>query len=105
MQSAVVIAIIVAIGSLSSVALALTGRAVSVLTLFGLAAATIFAVFLVTIARAEGPAILIVAVITGISGLALVVTPSALLLLDRYQANRNKATEQGDEPRGDESRT
>ena len=92
MQSAVVIAIIVAIGSLSSVALALTGRAVSVLTLFGLASATIFAVFLVTIARAEGPAILIVAIITGISGLALVVTPSALLLLDRYQANRNKGT-------------
>ncbi len=99
METAVILTIIVAVASLFSVLGAALGRNVTTLTLFGFAGATVCSAFLVTISRADGPVLLIVPIILGISGVALIVTPAALLLWEKFEGRRVSRPDRAVEPK------
>ena len=102
MATTVIITLLVAAGSLTAVVFAWLGRPSSPITLFGLAAASVLAAFLAVIAKAEGPVLLIAGTIVGLSGLALVATPAALLIWEKYQAHQGKAPDRPNTPGADE---
>ena len=102
METTLIITLLIAAGSIISIVFAWLGRPSSPITLFGLAAASVLAAFLAVIAKAEGPVLLIAGTIVGLSGLALVATPAALLIWEKYQAHQGKAPDQPNMPGADE---
>ena len=104
MATTLILTILIAAGSLAAVVFAWIGRPSSPIMLFGLASATVLAAFLTVIAKAEGPVLLIAGTIVGLSGLALVATPAALLIWEKYQAHQGKAPDRPDTPGSDEHR-
>ena len=102
MATTLIITLLIAAGSLAAVVFAWRGRPSSPITLFGLAAASVLAAFLAVIAKAEGPVLLIAGTIVGLSGLALVATPAALLIWEKYQAHQSKAPDRPDTSGADE---
>lgn len=107
MATTVIITLLVAAGSLTAVVFAWLGRPSNPIMLFGLAGATVLAAFLVIVSRAEGPVILIAAIIMGLAGLALIVTPASLLIWEAYRAHRahrSKTPSSPGESRADESK-
>ncbi len=103
MATTLIITLLIAAGSLMAVVFAWAGRPANPIMLFGLASATVLAAFLAIISKAEGPVLLIAAIIIGISGLALIVTPAALLVWETYQTHRNKALGQPSDTGVDET--
>ena len=98
-----IITLLIAAGSLTAVAFAWFGRPSDPIMLFGLAGATVLAAFLVIVSRAQGPVILIAAIIMGLAGLALVATPASLLIWEAYRAHRSESPAPPSEPRADKS--
>ena len=103
METTVIITLLVAAGALTAVVFAWLGRPSNPIMLFGLAGATVLAAFLVLVSRADGPVILIAGIVMGLAGLALVATPAALLIWERYQAHQRRASGRPDGSGIDES--
>ena len=104
MATTLIITLLVAAGSLAAVVFAWVGRPSNPIVLFGLAGATVLAAFLVIVSRAEGPVVLIAAIIMGLAGLALVATPASLLVWEAYRGHRSKTAAPQSDPRADESK-
>ena len=102
MATTLIITLLIAAGAVVAVVFAWLGRPSNPIMLFGLAGASVLAAFLVIVSRAEGPVILIAGTIVGLSGLALVATPAALLIWEKYQAHQSKAPDRPDTPGADE---
>lgn len=104
MATTLIITLLIAAGAVVAVVFAWLGRPSNPIMLFGLAGASVLAAFLVIVSRAEGPVILIAAIILGLAGLALVITPASLLIWEAYRTHRSKTPEPPSKPRADESK-